>query len=317
MKIERTIGGVRIHIRYLLVVSILLGSYVNAQQYPQFTQYTYNMNIINPAYAGVKNTLSLNVMGRTQWVGVEGAPKTGTLGINAPLGHQRNFGIGFSAIYSELGPLKETHLYGDLAYKLNVSYDGVLSFGLKFGVSFQNLNQSILRFNSNENSSTNFMNTTHSNLGFGLFFSEENFYVSLSVPSILNTNFFDTVSSFNSVTQVSRNGTVFLGSGYVFELSSTLKIKPALMLRYSSSVPFTTDISTTAFIDEMFELGVSYRFKESVGVIAALNLNKNFRVGYSYDFSTGSVINSNGSHEIMLLYDIDLIERTRRIPKYY
>ncbi|WP_159439309.1 PorP/SprF family type IX secretion system membrane protein [Tenacibaculum agarivorans] len=314
---KKRIQRMKVSIRYTIIISILLQWSLFAQQYPQFTQYTYNMNIINPAYAGVKDALSINVLGRTQWIGVEGAPKTGTLGIHSSLGQSRNFGAGFSAIYTEVGPVKETHLYGDLAYKLNVYNEGVLSFGLKFGASLQNLNQALLRFTSNENFNTNLTNKTYANLGFGLFFSQEEFYVSLSVPNVLSTNFFDVESTLDTTREVARNGTVFLGGGYVFEVSESLKIKPAVMLRYSSSVPFATDISSTAFIDEIFELGASYRINESIAVIAALNLNKNFRVGYSYDFSTGGILNSNGSHEIMLLFDMDLKERIRRVPKYY
>ncbi|SNR16244.1 PorP/SprF family type IX secretion system membrane protein [Tenacibaculum jejuense] len=315
--LKRENNLIKLYTSCVLLFSLLLVSKLSAQQYPQFTQYTYNMNIINPAYAGIKNSLSINIMGRTQWVGVEGAPRTGTLGIHTPLGVKRAFGLGFSAIYTELGPLKETHLYGDLAYKLEVSNDGFLSFGLKFGTSIQSLNQSLLRFNSNESLNTVFNNRTEFNLGFGLFFSQEKFFISASIPNILNTNFFEVDSSLDNPNRVSRNSTVFLGSGYVFEISNSLKMKPAMMLRYSSTVPVALDVSNTAFIDEIFELGISYRIKESVALIAALNLNKNLRIGYSYDFSTGNSFNSNGSHEMMFLYDIDLRDRIRRTPKYF
>ncbi|TCI94762.1 PorP/SprF family type IX secretion system membrane protein [Tenacibaculum sp. M341] len=308
---------VRGYFGILCVLQLLISVNVHGQQYPQFTQYTYNMNIVNPAYAGVKNTLSINLLGRTQWTGVEGAPKTGTLGIHSPLGARRFFGIGFSGIYNEIGPLKETHLYGDLSYKVNVSKEGILSFGLKFGISTQNVNQSLLRFNNTDNSFVNLANNIYPNLGFGVYFKEEDFYVSLSMPNVLSTNFFETLNATNVITETSRNSTLYFGAGYVFKISEKLKFKPAFMVRYSSIIPTALDISNTAFIEDKFEIGVSYRLKESIGCIAAIHVNDHLRVGYSYDFSVGNVLNNNGSHEIMLLYDIDLKDKLRRLPRYY
>ncbi|WP_299840251.1 type IX secretion system membrane protein PorP/SprF [uncultured Tenacibaculum sp.] len=317
MNVTREKKSIRVYIQYLLLLNFLFIVTAQAQQYPQFTQYTYNMNIINPAYAGFKDALNVNVMGRTQWVGVEGAPKTGTLGINTPLGIRRNFGIGFSAIYNELGPLKETHLYGDVAYKMSVSNNGLLSFGLKFGASIQSLNQSLLRFNTSENFTNTIPNKTYANLGFGLFFSQEDFYVSLSLPNILSTNFFNVESTLDSPEEVSRNSTVFLGGGYVFTLSNTVKLKPAMMFRYSSKIPVALDISSSVFINDKIEFGISHRIKESIALITALNVNKNIRIGYSYDFSTSNAFNSNGSHEILLLYSVNLKDRERGAPIYY
>ena len=302
----------------MLIFCLSARSIVLSQHFPQYTQYTYNMNIINPAYAGLKNTLSINLLGRKQWVNVEGAPQTGTLGIHKPLGEKQVFGVGFSAIYDQIGPLKETHLYGDVSYKLGVSNNSVLAFGLKLGVSLQNVDQSILKFNSIETLNDNSANSISPNLGFGLYFSEEDFYLSVSIPNILGTNFFETASTLNTIAQVPNSSTVYMGSGYVFKVNKNLKIKPALMLRYSSVFPLSLDISSTAFIKDMLELGVSYRINKSMSILTALNINDSVRIGYSYDFSVGSLNNyNNGSHEILLLFDIELKEKRIKAPKYY
>jgi hypothetical protein len=56
-----------------------------AQQDPQFTQYMYNMSVVNPAYATAdEGILNLGGLYRTQWVGVEGAPKTGSFFCSYP-----------------------------------------------------------------------------------------------------------------------------------------------------------------------------------------------------------------------------------------
>ncbi|MEE9349770.1 MAG: type IX secretion system membrane protein PorP/SprF, partial [Flavobacteriaceae bacterium] len=56
----------------LVLFLILITSTSFAQQDPQYTHYMYNMNVVNPAYAGSRETLSIGVLGRTQWVGIDG-----------------------------------------------------------------------------------------------------------------------------------------------------------------------------------------------------------------------------------------------------
>ena len=85
------------------------------------------MNIINPAYAGSREALSINLLGRTQWVGIEAAPKTATLAIHSPLNRNPKIGLGFSGIYDQVDPLKESHFYADFSYKINTSYNSTLS----------------------------------------------------------------------------------------------------------------------------------------------------------------------------------------------
>ena len=122
----------------ILVILILLNaSKINAQQDPQYTQYMYNMNVINPAYAGSSDATSIGILYRDQWEGLEGAPKTGTMNVHFPAG--KNVGIGFSAISDEIGPVSETNLYVDFSYTLNLANDKRLAFGVKAGGTFHDI----------------------------------------------------------------------------------------------------------------------------------------------------------------------------------
>ncbi|MGQ3061000.1 type IX secretion system membrane protein PorP/SprF, partial [Flavobacterium sp.] len=49
-------------------------SEMNAQQDPHYTQYMYNMNVINPAYAGSKENLAFGLLYRKQWVDIQDSP---------------------------------------------------------------------------------------------------------------------------------------------------------------------------------------------------------------------------------------------------
>ena len=107
------------HSYITLIILILLGTYSsNAQQDPQYTQYMYNTQVVNPAYAGSRDALSFGLLYRTQWVGFEGAPKTGTFTVNSPIGALDNMGLGLSIVRDEIGPAIESNVNIDYSYTI-------------------------------------------------------------------------------------------------------------------------------------------------------------------------------------------------------
>lgn len=119
-------------IRNLILTSIsVLGmQQVCAQQDPQYTQYMYNPAVINPAYAGSVSNLQIFGLYRTQWVGLEGAPKTAHISVTTPL-TDNGLGLGVHFKNDHLGVMDENSLSIDLAYTVNLNYQYKLAFGLK------------------------------------------------------------------------------------------------------------------------------------------------------------------------------------------
>jgi type IX secretion system PorP/SprF family membrane protein len=267
------------------------------------------MNVVNPAYAGLRESLSVNILSKSQWIGVEGAPKTGTFSIHSPVGEK--LGLGFSAIFDEIGPLKDTYVYADFSYTIRVSNEGQLAFGLKGGFSFQNINPDLFRFNTAQSFNNDFNNKVSPNFGTGIYYFEEKFYVGASIPNILNTSFFQRNSG--SVSTPSKSSAFFLTSGYVFDINRNVKFKPSTMIRYSEGFPLSVDVSGNVFFEEKLELGISYRYDQSVNFLAAINVNNNFRFGYVYDYTLGDLSTfNNGSHEILLMFDLPVGRRLER-----
>ena len=99
--------------------AVIIAKQVSAQQDPQYTQYMYNMNIINPAYAGISEGLSVGALYRSQWVGLDGGPETFTFNIHSPVGKQ--VGLGLSVISDQIGPVNETNAYVDFSYTIPVN----------------------------------------------------------------------------------------------------------------------------------------------------------------------------------------------------
>src|SRR5215831_9926609 len=124
----------KIYLAILIAASAFID--VKAQQNPHYTQYMYNMNVINPAYAGSKDHLSGGVLYRNQWVGLDGAPTTFSLVGSSPVG--KNVGVGLSMVADNIGPVSEKDVYADFSYTLNLGGEHRLALGLKAGATFQN-----------------------------------------------------------------------------------------------------------------------------------------------------------------------------------
>ena len=304
-----------------LLVVFLLGFIsldVEAQQDPQYTQYMFNMNIVNPAYAGSRGTLSIGVLGRTQWVGIDGAPKTVTAAIHAPIG--KNLGAGFSAIADELGPVKEQNIYADISYTVSTSEEGRLAFGLKGGVSLFNTDFANIILPQTPRGADPFfdedINKTFPNFGAGVYYYNERFYIGLSAPNFLETLHFEKEN--NTITRASEETHYFLTSGYVFELSETLKFKPSVMLKGVQGSPLSVDVSTNFLFNERFEVGANYRLDDSVSLMANFGVTPSLRIGYAYDYTTTNLGNYNsGTHEAFLLWDIDFSKKNLKSPRFF
>ena len=175
---------------FVLISSI---STVFAQQDPQYTQYMYSMNILNPAYAGSRGVTSIGLLGRTQWVGVDGAPQTATLSINGPVG--KNVGLGFSVIHDEIGPVKEDNLYADFSYTLNFSGEDKFAFGIKAGATFLNVRE----FTTVDQDPLNVpVSLVAPNFGVGVMYYNDRFYAGLSVPNFIESRYLDTKNGISS-----------------------------------------------------------------------------------------------------------------------
>ena len=291
MKIIKIIVGV------LAIMSITT---IFGQQDPQYTQYMYNMNVLNPAYAGSRGVTSIGILGRTQWVGIDGAPKTFTLSAHSPFG--KSVGLGFSVIHDEIGLTTEDNVYADFSYTIETSEEGRFAFGLKGGVTFMDVGEFIMVENPDPLNTP--IHQASPNFGAGMFFHNQHFYMGLSIPNFIETRHLEKSGGISST--VSQDMHYFLTSGYVFELAGNLKLKPSTMLKATSGAPVSVDVSLNMLVDDRFELGISHRFEDSISAMVGLQVNEDFRIGYAYDHTTSALGDyTSGSHEIMLLFDLN------------
>jgi len=273
------------------------------------------MNVINPAYAGSKEALSIGLLSRSQWVGVEGAPQTYTAAIHAPI--MENMGFGFSVISDKIGPVEETNVYTDVSYSIQTSSDGILAFGVKAGVTFQNIGLlSLTQVTSNDPLFDENVKEVYPNFGAGVYYYTDRMYMGISMPNFLKTRHF--VKGGGQISSASEEMNSYLTGGFVFELSDLVKFKPSFMASFALNTPISADISANFLFNEQFELGASYRLDDSIGCLVNIKLSNNLRIGYAYDYTISDMSDySAGSHEVFLLYDFIFSRNNFKSPRFF
>ena len=291
----------------LVVFTALLSFETHAQQDPQYTQYMYNTMSVNAGYAGQRNVLSATALYRTQWVGIDGAPKTITFGIHSPLRNER-IGLGLNIVSDQLGPAEETSIDANVSYSIPVDeYGGLeLSFGLKGGLHILDTDWSKGRFQNADRLFNENINLISPTLGAALYLHSEKWYLGLSVPNILNTEHYDDFQESIATERLHY----FLIGGYVFNLSDNTKLKPAFLVKGVSGAPLIADLSVNALFNDKFTLGLAYRWDDSVSGLLGFQINPGLFMGYAYDATTTALNNYNsGTHEIMLRFELQEIGR--------
>lgn len=297
----------------------MISGLLYGQQDPHYTQYMYNQNVLNPAYAGSGSDLSIGLLGRTQWVGIDGAPDTQTLTLHSNLGKDSGLGVGLSLINDQIGPARETNASLDVSYALPVSDMGRLSFGLKGSYNMLNvdLNGGVLTNDQGDALFTEDVDDKSPNIGAGLYYHNERFYAGLAVPSILENHTYTIVQG-NDIQDVSDKMHWFGTLGYVFDLSESVKFKPSAMVKMVTGSPISLDLNGSLYINDKFEVGLSFREGDSIDGILGLQATESLRIGYAYDHTLTNLGDYNsGSHELMLLFDLSFAKKHIKSPRYF
>ncbi|WP_369012668.1 PorP/SprF family type IX secretion system membrane protein [Flavobacterium anhuiense] len=295
--------------KIILLINFFFYLSVSAQQDPEYTHYMYNMSVVNPAYAtGVPAMMNFGGLYRTQWVGAYGAPKTFTFFGHTAINDKIEAGISFISDDIGDGAKKENNVYADFAYVLKLGGKNKLSLGLKAGFSSMQTNFNGFRFTDPQTdlAFAENINATKPNIGVGAYYFRDNLYVGLSVPNLLKSKYIEEKSGINAFG--SEEIHTFLTAGYVFQVSDKVKLKPAFMSKFVKGAPITLDVTANVLYNEKFEFGAAYRIDDSVSALFNINVTPTLRVGYAYDYTLTNFGQFNsGTHEIMLLFDLDLL----------
>lgn len=287
-----------------------------AQQDPQFTQFMHSKLIYNPGYAGTSDAICTNVLYRQQWVNFPGAPKTGLLSFDMPIG-SLPMGIGLNVMSDEIGFSKTLFARLALSYKRPIGA-GNLGIGVDGGILQQQFNGDWItpdgqdKYDAaipNYTSGTGTLTATNPNLnkltydlGFGVYYGIANkMYVGISSSHLAAQ---DIKASDDVKYALARH--YYIVGGYTFNLGEGGKhgINPNVKIK-SDAASTQLDVNLTYIFNQQFWAGVSYRMQDAIApMIGAKFLkDKSLKVGYSYDLTMSKIKGySAGTHEIMLGY---------------
>ncbi len=286
----------------ILIFALMLTCYTGfAQQDAQYTQYMYNTININPAYAGSRGVMSIFALHRTQWVGLDGAPTTNAFSINTPINNS-NVGVGFSVVSDKIGPTRDNTISADISYTIPMSETYKLSFGLKASGNIFDLDVNDLDpQDDNDPNLQNFNNEFSPNFGAGVYLHSDKFYFGLSVPNFLQ----DSKYNDNAVAVFEERMNFYAIGGYVFDISPSVKFKPAFLTKLVTGAPLQVDASANFLFFDKLMLGAAYRWDASVSALAGFQITDGLFIGYSYDMETTELRNYNsGSHEVFLRFEL-------------
>ncbi len=298
-------------------ICALLSGTISAQQEVQNSLYMFNGSILNPAYAGSRDALSVVADYRNQWSGWKGAPTTSSFIMHTPL-MRESIGVGVNVVNDVVGPTNRTALYGDFAYRVRLNKNNDrLCFGLRAGADLIRNNLSALKVNdatdplvvNNLNFSTNAFNT-----GAGIYYYGKRHFIGITAPKIL-ANKLSSDPNFSNSKQVLH---YYLIAGYVFKLNSLWDLKPGVAIKYTQNAPVSIDGNLSVLFNEKIWFGLMYRHGAAAGVNVVYNITKQMRIGYAYDYSlTNMGKYSPSTHEIMLGFDFLSNAKAMKSPRYF
>ncbi len=304
----------------IILVIIISGLTVNAQQDPMFTHYMFNTMAINPAYAGSRDALTVTGLHRSQWVGFEGAPITQTITLHSPI-ITKNIGLGLSVLNDKIGPTNTTSFYLDFSYRFKLGKKGKLALGIKGGVNL--MSNKLTELETVQSNDPAFMEDASSdwlpNFGFGIYYYTDKYYVGISIPKLLENDFQASNVSGNA-NLASEEKHYFIISGAIFKISENLKLKPTTFIKVTNGAPIEIDITASFLYKERVWLGTMFRTGDAFGVLAGVHITNQLAIGYSFDasFVNKTLRYNAGSHEIMIRYDFVFTDRKKiRSPRYF
>jgi type IX secretion system PorP/SprF family membrane protein len=272
-----------------------------AQQEPSMTLYRYHMNVINPAVVGVNGESWINATLRRQWTDIPDAPETAAVSLGLPMGNK--LGMGLSVIQDKMFVEKQTGVFVDFSYRVQLSEASNLYFGLKAGGTNFSINASGLEtYNVMMDPSLSDISQFNPNIGVGAYFTAMQFYFSLSSPRLLTAD--SAGDQDGTATVMASRAHVYASSGYDFQLSDHVVLSPSFLMRYVKGAPVSMDLFSTLTFFDAFSVGGSYRTDQAYAGVLALKVAQRFTIGYAYESALrGNLASSTGhTHELVLRY---------------
>lgn len=309
----------------LLLISIcsLLSHSSIGQQDAQYTQYMFNPLNVNPGYAGNKAILSAALIHRAQWVGIDGAPRTQHFAVHSPL-KDKNMGVGLQLMNDAIGPKNTFGVLGTYAYRIRPSKisRGKLGFGLRAGYYRYKFDWEQIEYKDQADVIVSQTAQTYGfmNFDFGVYYNTRFTYAGLSIYHLNSPRIgiADDIERTDDAVASRLLTHYAVTAGKIIEINDRTVFRPSILFKAAPRSPAVLDVNASFLLDNVIWLGISYRTSNALAAIVEYEINEQFKVGYSYDYSLTELRNQqSGSHEIFLGYNFNVFKSRMRSPRYY
>lgn len=289
-------------LRYITALTFLLVNICWGQQETAITQYWENMNLLNPAYVGHSGQTTAALIIRNQWTGIPEAPEAQMFSFGTSLG--KNVGLGLSLMRDKTFIERETFFSIDFSYKLSLSDKTDLYLGLKAAGNTYSVNtQGLETYNIIGDPSLESFSDFTPNIGVGGLLKRGDWYLSLSVPRMLNTE--RARNDNGQATVATDRPHVYASTGYSFKISKSKNwsLDPSVLMRYVNGAPVSVDINTMLRLKQGFGIGMTYRTDQAVAGVASLQITEHMVIGYAYESSTrAELARAKATNEFMIRF---------------
>jgi len=268
------------------------------QQAAQFTQYMFNGLVLNPAYAGADEALSLTFIGRQQWTGIEGAPSTQTFSAHTLI-KAKHIGVGLNLVNDKIGVHRNLNVMSSYSYRIQLDRKTFLSFGIQAGIHNSRSDYNSIQ-RANDPALLNVVAAkTSFDFGAGIYFGSPRLVLGFSAPTILPQN----IELNDSVGVHFKGDNFFLLASYRIKINEAVEMQPGVLLKYRQDVPLSYDVNLNMIYRQVLTLGLSYRREESIDFLFKAQATPQLQLGYAYDYPLQSAsVMGAGSHELMVNY---------------
>jgi len=289
-------------IQLIFTAMLAMATSLHAQQPLTHTQHGQLRTVINPAASLMRMGGEVSVIGRRQWVGMDGAPTvfwgSGHIGLQ-----RAGATAGITIRHESMAVEKLTEASAFFAKSVRISATEYLGLSLNAGFSYMDG-----RFSQLDPMDPAFredVKETDALVGFGvMLYRPERYYVGLSLPRLMLGNL--GVGGGNS--RYDFRNLYHLTAGALFNLGADFQFRPSVLVTYSESLRPQAEASALFFVKRVFGIGLNARSYGELAGIAQFNF-AGIGLGYSYQFNPGSEpLNrriSNTTHEIGLNYRFD------------
>ena len=288
----------------ILLICVLFTQTTKSQQDPQYNLYQFNQMVINPAYAGARDGLSVIAAVRNQWSGFSGAPKTSCISLHGPV-LNKNIGVGLTVVNDVMGPRNLFAVYGNFAYILKLSNKWKLSLGINAGYNRFQFDFNKLNFKTTE--TNNVFNQTQTynalDINSGVYLRTNTFFIGLSSTHVGAKPLYEIpTGSYGGNVSYRLRTHNFISIGKSFVINQNLVFAPTTLLKFTNNAG-QIDINLNFFLYKKLWLGAFVRGAYGPGFLFQYYITNKFRVAYSYDTGLGNQRRLGASHEIMIGFD--------------